>query len=196
MTEGVLYITERFSPARERTSQPIGKRVEAEGLRRRDEAPAHYKLESWGEISFDLDEEYLIDGVLPKRGVGLLYGASQTFKSFIATHMGLCLALSRPWAGRLTTRAAVVYLAAEGAAGLRKRKEGYVKAGRAPDAGIDFTLLSSAPNFGSASGDYEKLVATIEAAKIQPGLVVVDTVSKVIGGGRERRRHGAVPCDG
>ena len=119
---------------------------------------------------------------MPKRGVGLLYGASQTFKSFVATHMGLCLALNRPWAGRQSKHAAVLYLAAEGATGLCKRKEGYVKAGRAPADGVDFTLLPAAPNLGTASGDYEKLVAAIEAGKIQPGLIIVDTVAKVIGG--------------
>ncbi len=146
---------------------------------------ADFKIERWSEISFDLDEEYLIDGILPKRGVGLLYGASQTFKSFIASHMSLCLALERPWAGRHTEPAAVVYLAAEGAAGLRKRKEGYIRAGYAPAEGVDFSLLSAAPNLGTASGDYEKLIAVIEAAGIVPGLIVVDTVAKVIGGADE-----------
>ena len=40
--------------------------------------------------------------MLPKQGVGLLYGASQTFKSFVATHMGLHVARAQPWAGRQT----------------------------------------------------------------------------------------------
>ena len=144
-----------------------------------------FKVERWAEIAFDFNEEFLIDGVLPKRGVGLMYGASQTFKSFSAKHQGLCVARGHPWAGRKTENAPVVYLAAEGAAGLRKRKAGYVKAGRAPPNDVDFTLISAAPNLGADKEDCGRLVATIEAARIKPGLIIIDTVAKVIGGSDE-----------
>jgi hypothetical protein len=179
---GVRQLSQLAVVARDnRNPPPVGKKFEAGG----DATSRSFRFERWEEIKFDFDEEYLVDGVLPKLGVGLLYGASQTFKSFVATHMGLCLALKRIWAGRQTKHATVLYLAAEGAAGLRKRKEGYIKAGHAPADGVDFMLLSAAPNLGTASGDYEKLVAAIEAANIKPGLVVVDTVAKVIGGADE-----------
>jgi hypothetical protein len=146
---------------------------------------ALFKFERWGEIAFNVDEEYLIDGILPKQGVGLLYGASQTFKSFIATHMGLHVARAQPWAGRQTEGAPVVYLAAEGAPGLRKRKAGYVNTGRVPADGVDFALVSAAPNLGTADGDFDRLVATIKSAAIKPGLIIVDTIAKVIGGADE-----------
>jgi AAA domain len=76
-----------------------------------------FPIKRWSEITFDLNEEYLIDAILPRQGVGLLYGASQTFKSFIAYHMSLCIALKRPWAERHVEKAPVVYIAAEGALG-------------------------------------------------------------------------------
>jgi RecA-family ATPase len=148
-------------------------------------AAALFKVERWGEIAFGFDEEFLIDAVLPKQGVGLAYGASQTLKSFVAMHMGLCVALDQPWAGRRTERAPVVYLAAEGAVGLRKRKAGYVKAGRAPPSDVEFALIPAAPNLGVSKEDYNRLVATIEAAEIKPGLIIIDTVAKVIGGADE-----------
>jgi hypothetical protein len=157
--------------------QPPGEPIEAPTTR--------FKLERWSEIAFELDEEFLIDGIMPREGVGLVYGASQTLKSFIATHMGLSVARGTPWAGRQTKQASVVYLAAEGASGLRKRKAGYVKAGRAPADGVDFALLSAAPNLGTATGDYQGLVRTIEDAGIKPGLIIVDTIAKVIGGADE-----------
>ena len=150
-----------------------------------DWTPAKFKLERWGEITFDFDEEFLIDGVIPKQGVGLMYGASQSFKSFGAKHLGLCVARGKPWAIRRTERAPVVYLAAEGAAGLRKRKAGYVKAGRAPPNDVDFALISAAPNLGADKEDYDRLVATIEGAGIKPGLIIIDTIAKVIGGADE-----------
>jgi RecA-family ATPase len=146
---------------------------------------AKFKLERWEEITFALDEEFLIDGILPKQGVGLLYGASQAFKSFVAIHTGLCLARALSWAGRRTERASVVYLAAEGAAGLPKRRQGLVEAGRAPPDGVDFGLLPAVPNLGTASGDCDLLIAAIESAGVKPGLIIIDTVAKVIGGADE-----------
>ncbi len=78
----------------------------------------------------------------------------------------------------------MVYLGAEGAAGLHKRIAGYVETKRAP-TGLKLALISAAPNLGTATGDYDQLVATIEATGLKPGLIVVDTVAKVIGGADE-----------
>jgi AAA domain len=146
---------------------------------------APFKLERWDEITFDLNEEFVIDGVIPKRGVGVVYGESQSLKSFVMMHTGLCVARGDDWAKRKTEKASVIYLAAEGAEGLRKRKAGYLKAGRAPPKDVDFALISAAPNLGVAKGDYNRLVATIFAAGIKPGLIIIDTVAKVIGGADE-----------
>lgn len=164
------------APLDERNPPPLGEPIMAAAL---------FKIERWSEIAFDIDEEYLIDGILPKQGVGLLYGASQSFKSFIAMHMALSVALKRPWAGRQTEKAHVVYIGAEGAPGLRKRRAGYVKTGRASPDDVSFALVSAAPNLGTTDGDFERLVATIETAAIKPGLIFVDTVAKVIGGADE-----------
>lgn len=149
------------------------------------DAAKPFPLEMWDQIKFDLDEEYLIDGVMPRQGVGLIYGQSQTFKSFVAFDLALRIAQGETWAGRKTERKPVDYLAAEGAAGIRKRRAGYISTGRAPAQGVDFALISAAPNLGTAAGDYERLVETIAAAGIAPGLVVIDTIAKAIGGADE-----------
>jgi RecA-family ATPase len=150
-----------------------------------DWTPPKFKLERWGEITFALDEEFLIDGICPKQGVGLLYGASQAFKSFVAIHTGLWVSRAQSWAGRRTEGASVVYLAAEGSAGLRKRRQGLVMAGRAPMDGVDFALISAAPNLGTAGGDCDRLIAAIEVASISAGMIIIDTIAKVIGGADE-----------
>ena len=88
-----------------------------------------FKVERWSEIGFDLNTEWLIKGVLPKQGVGLIYGKSQSFKSFVAMHMALCVTLGRFWACKRVEKTPVAYIAAEGAHGLRKRKAGYIRRG-------------------------------------------------------------------
>jgi hypothetical protein len=162
-------------PLDERNPPPIGNASQ----------PSLYKFEHWEDIGFDLDEEFLIDGILPRHGVGLLYGPSQSLKSFVAMHLGLSVAQGQSWAGRKAEPAPVLYIGAEGAAGLRKRKHGYVHAGRAPNSGVNFSLLSAAPNLGTAEGDHAKLIASIEASGIAPKLLIIDTIAKVIGGADE-----------
>jgi hypothetical protein len=138
---------------------------------------AGFPIKRWSEITFDLDEEYLIDGILPWQGVGLLYGASQAFKSFIVYHMSLSLTTARCWAGRNVEKCSVLYIAAEGGPGLRKRKAGYIKAWRDLPADENFAVIEAAPNLGCADGDLGRLISTVEGAGIKPGVIFIDTVA-------------------
>jgi RecA/RadA recombinase len=147
--------------------------------------PPRFRLERWAEIEFEPRQEWLIKRVLPRRGLAAIYGKPGSFKSFIALHIVLCVALGRPWAGRRVVQGSVVYIAAEGAAGLRKRKAGYVKAWDDLPTDIDFALVSAAPNLGTDPGDLPALIAAVERAGIEPVAIVVDTVAKTIGAADE-----------
>jgi hypothetical protein len=167
-----------YTPTGEEGDQgapPIGNPIEAK----------LFPIERWEEISFNPDEPSLIDGVLPRQGVGLIFGAYSTFKSFIALHMALCIAQGLPWADRQTERRPVVYVAAEGANGRGKRKAGYVKSKRVPESDIDLLVISAAPNLGTSPGDRECLIDTVESVRAAPGLITLDTAAKSLGGGDE-----------
>jgi hypothetical protein len=155
------------------------------GLRSGATPQRPFNLERWCDITFEATEEWLIKRFLPRRGVAAIYGKPGAFKSFVALFIALCVALGRDFAGRRTSMGSVVYIGAEGAAGLRKRKAGYVKAWADLRADVDFALIPGAPNLGAAPGDFLALVAAIEAAGILPTLIVVDTVAKTIGAGDE-----------
>ena len=88
--------------------------------------------------------------------------------------------------GRRVQQAPAIYVAAEGAAGLRKRKVGFERAnaGRLPGK-IPFFLISAAPNLGTEQGDLASLIAAIEAAGVKPALIVVDTLAQSLGGADE-----------
>jgi hypothetical protein len=115
--------------------------------------PSRFILQPWSEITFDSGEEWLVKRFLPRRGVAVIYGKPPSFKSFVASHLALSCALGWAWADRTVFKASVIYIAAEGASGLRKRKAGYVKA--YPDLPADprFALVSAAPNLGVEPGD-------------------------------------------
>jgi hypothetical protein len=145
-----------------------------------------FKLEPFEAIHFEPSKEWLVKSRIPRQGVGALYGAPQSFKSFVAFDGAMRIALGWEWMGRKTCQAPAVYIAAEGAAGLRKRKIGFEKAhaGRLP-ANVPFLLIPAAPNFGAEKGDLEALIAAVAAARVAPGLIVIDTLAQSLGGGDE-----------
>jgi hypothetical protein len=143
-------------------------------------------LEPFEAIRFEASGEWLVKRIIPRQGVVTLYGASQSFKSFLAFDLAMHVALGRQWGGRLVTQASAIYVAAEGAAGLRKRKFGFElsNADRLPDK-VPFFLVSTAPDLGTEKGDLAALIAAIETACVAPGLVVIDTLAQSIGTGDE-----------
>jgi len=144
-----------------------------------------FVVERWPNIHFNPSAEWLVKRILPRRGLAAIYGKPGSYKSFVAMHLGLCIALGRPWAGRRSSPGAVVYIAAEGDAGIRKRREGYVRAWDELPVDVNFALISAAPNLGASPGDLHALVAAIDAAGIAPTLIIIDTVAKSIGAGDE-----------
>jgi len=65
--------------------------------------------------------EWLVEGVLPEKGVVFLFGAPAEGKSFVALDLAMSVALGAEWLGRETKRGAVVYVAPEGFWGLPAR---------------------------------------------------------------------------
>jgi RecA-family ATPase len=68
---------------------------------------------------------WLIEGLLPARGLAVLFARWKSYKTFIALDLSMAIARADLWAGRKVKPGAVVYVAAEGALGLRKRIAAY-----------------------------------------------------------------------
>lgn len=187
--EGLIRLSKPEPPARrfdgsqrpEGESNPQAPLLELSKPQRRK-----FAVEPFDAIKFNSCEEWLVKRIIPRQGVGALYGASQSLKSFVAFHLALQVALGWELAGRRVQQAPAIYVAAEGAAGLRKRKVGFERAnaGRLPGK-IPFFLISAAPNLGTEQGDLASLIAAIEAAGVKPALIVVDTLAQSLGGADE-----------
>ena len=81
------------------------------------------------EISTLPDPVPLIDGVMYRSSVLVLAGKFGTYKSFIAVSWAACLATGTPWFGHpIPQRVPVIYAAAEGAYGIKRRLEAWEKA--------------------------------------------------------------------
>lgn len=83
--------------------------------------PREARVVSADEFASMPDPDSLIEGVLEKNSLNMLYGAPGTGKSFIALDIALHVAYGRPWMGRSVCQGGVLYVAAEGGASLGRR---------------------------------------------------------------------------
>lgn len=182
MNEAPLFTDEVYKPAAVVDDRPF---ADYSVLPPAKTTRPKFVIEPFEAIRFNSCEEWLVKRLVPRRGVGVFYGASQSFKSFVVSHLALHVALGWEWAARRVTQTPAFYIAAEGAAGLRKRKVGFEIAHRDLPSPVPFYLIPAAPNLGTERGDLEPLIVAIEATGVPPGLIVVDTLAQSLGGGDE-----------
>jgi RecA-family ATPase len=129
-----------------------------------------------------VDPPSLIEGILLEGAFAALSGKPGTYKTFIALDLSFCIATGLPWAGRQVRSGAVVYNAAEGTGGLRRRLASWENFHGIEVDNVHF--ITSPVNFL----DPAMITALIEAARKLPELpvlVVIDTLARSFGGGDE-----------
>jgi hypothetical protein len=145
-------------------------------------------IEAWDDIE-DEPVEYLIDGVLPKRGFIALFSPPGSYKSFVAMDMAESVATGRPWMGReVPTPGGVLIIAGEGHGGIGARIRACKKHNKTP-VGAEIYVLRAAINLRSSAEDFDLLVSSIkeliERTGVQFELVQIDTLARAFGGGQE-----------
>lgn len=124
----------------------------------------------------------LIEGVLNVDAVAMLYAPPATFKTFLALWWAACVALGRPWAGRAVEQGPVLYVAAEGVAGIQKRVAALAwllnRGKPIPDL-----FIYPAPVNLTSDGEVDEIVALVADRGFR--FVIFDTLVKVAGGAEE-----------
>jgi hypothetical protein len=148
-----------------------------------------FKIEPLESLSYDSKTEYLVDRVIPQRGLIIVIGEVGCGKSFITNHLGMSVSSGQEWGGRAVKQGAVVYIGCEGAAGLRKR---LVAAREHQKFRGPFGLIAATPNLGSETGDVHALIAAIHAYFAGVGnppvrLIAVDTMARAMCGADENQ---------
>lgn len=93
---------------------------------------------------------WLIDGVIAPNTINWMVAPPEAFKTFIAMHMGVCIASGRPWHGRPTQKTSVLYLSAEGGVDIHIRRAAADTA--ANDTSKDFWVEQSRPRIDDEEG--------------------------------------------
>lgn len=150
-------------------------------------APPPFKSQFGAVPWCDLDKprapyEWLIKGFLPAHETTLVYGETQTGKSFMTKDLALSVARGIPWFGMKTRQCGVIYCAFEAGKGFPHRVNGYrLHHGLSIDDNIPFVCLTRRVNLFSDEEAIKGLKSEIaywaSTFSVPLGLLVFDTVS-------------------
>jgi len=142
-----------------------------------------FKAYSAGSMSDRPPPDWLIDDVIPKADVMVLFGASGSGKSFVALDMAACIARGIPWRGNHAEKGRVLIIAAEGGGGMGKRIKAYCLHHGIDPYTLDISVVIAAPNF-MLKDDISEVAATVKAAG-GFDLIIADTFAQVTPGANE-----------
>ena len=109
----------------DRRPDEVAERFGAESLQGRTSATPRFRLYDDLELGDFPDPAWLITDLIPDGGFASLYAPAGTGKSFLALDWAFSIAALRAWRGRPVTSGPVVYVAAEGKAGMKSRVQAW-----------------------------------------------------------------------
>lgn len=117
--------------------------------------------------------EMLIEGLLPKQGVGFIAGPPACFKSFIAITLGMHVAHGLPLGTRKVERAPVWYLANEGQNGLPYRAQAWLQHHGLGETD-QFLYARATPDL-IRPDSIASAIKSFRPTGAQPGTIILDT---------------------
>lgn len=130
--------------------------------------------------------EWLVKNYLETNALGIFYGDTASFKSFVILDIGLCVAYGLPWHGNPVKQGNVVYVCGEGENGLARRLMGwkgeFAKDKPRPDESF---YITSEFDFCSLEDTLEFRSYLDKHCSTPPILIIVDTLARNFGAGNE-----------
>jgi hypothetical protein len=139
----------------------------------------------WADLRDIQPRDYIIKNVLDRGAMSVVYGESGCGKTFLTLDLALHAALARPWFDCKVKRAAALYIAAEGGFGIERRLKAFRIHHNVDVSGASFFVLPTAPDLCDPDADTTELLAEIKRLAPSIGLIIVDTLSRVMAGGNE-----------
>jgi hypothetical protein len=144
----------------------------------------------WHDIECDGDTDRFIKGLIGEKSLVVFAGATGSAKTFIALDASFHLAAEREWFGRKVTRCGVLYVGAEGQAGLKKRVAALRDHhGIGETAEVPFALYPAPIDLTTDDDGVKKIIEMVELLRglwgIATWLVVIDTLARCFGSADE-----------
>ena len=105
---------------------------------------------------------WLIDGLLPARGLACIVGPPKSGKSFLATDMLCSVARGALYAGRETQQGAVIYLTGEGVSGFKRRLVAMRRHLEIEGRATPFYMIENVPDLGSERTELPDLIRDLD----------------------------------
>ena len=132
-------------------------------------------------------KDWLVDNFLGECEVSCDFGPPSCGKSVLATDCAAHIAAGLPWFGRRVAKGAVLYIAAERAALVKRRLAAFRLHHGLED--IPLAVISGLIDLRSSRNDANKIIDYTRRLEDETGhklkLVEIDTVSRVLAGGDE-----------
>ncbi|MFM0011649.1 helicase RepA family protein [Paraburkholderia sediminicola] len=167
-----------------------GKRIlkhsEREAISGNDELPLNIAFADELPEAFTPPDE-LVQGILTTGDSSVLFGDTNSGKTFLVIDMAAAVARGVEWMGKRTEPGMVVYLAAESPASVRSRLQAYQKhhGVRVPN----FAIVQNPVNLFDSDRDTEAIIKTVRQLEAQRGqkvrLIVGDTLARLSAGANE-----------
>lgn len=141
-----------------------------------------------GDIIRDLTgAEFLIKPYLRRDTVTVLFGDSGSYKTFLALHMGLCIAHGVSFCGKTPKQGAVYVICGEGHGGIGRRLRAWLDEYTISEprnlyvSNIPAQLIED----GNARGAADVISGMVKETGQEPALIIIDTLSTNFGDGDE-----------
>lgn len=144
---------------------------------------------SFADVTPSCDADDFVEGLLTRGAMSVIYGESNSGKTFWTLDVGLHVAAGKRWRGRDVDQGFVLWLALEGQHGIRNRVAAWRAHHGLDDANLPFAAACTAVNLLDPNAEAGDVIATIrdltKRAQMRPALIVVDTLARAIAGGNE-----------
>lgn len=148
----------------------------------------HLRVRDWMQLAVDPPAEWLVEGMLPRQGVGIFAGSPSTGKTLVTMDLALRAAHGMDWMGRRVRQISTLVWAGEGISGNRIRAWAKTHETERQLEGRYVQIIDGAPDLTKPAGVAEMREAMEMMRRTYgstPGLVVIDTLAIAMPGSDE-----------
>lgn len=153
--------------------------------------PHKYPVTWLSDAALDLNQRYIVKGLIEQGGFSIVYGPSGSGKSFFTADIAQHVATGQTWRGRKVNQSLVVYIASEAGGSILKRFIGWRdnRMGESIER-IPLAILTRGPSLlvkQDVAALAEQFLEMEKQSSLPVGLVIFDTLSRSIPGGDENK---------
>lgn len=149
-------------------------------------------LKYWSDVTEVVAPDRLVHRLLGEGKMAVVYGLPKCGKSFLVSHLAMCLALGWSFFDRKVLRGACLYVAAEGASGMTNRIAAFRLhhgLSESDNGAVPFAIVPVAVNLGPQGADVPRVIAAAQELGQRTGapvrVIVLDTLARVMPGADE-----------